>query len=111
MKIGIDARFLSYRHAGLGRYSSQLLGELLKLDRFNQYLLFIRAEETLPQNIANLIEGSNRRIRLQVIEAPHYSLGEQMSFARQIKNSGVDFVHFLNFNHPIFIKTPFLVTI
>lgn len=111
MKIGIDARFLSYRHAGLGRYSTQLLGELLKLDRFNHYLLFVRPEETLPSNITNLVEGSSRRIRLQVIDASHYSLAEQVSFPPQIKNSGVDFIHCTHFCHPIYLRIPFVVTI
>ena len=42
MKILIDARLYGLENAGLGRYTMNLLSELLKIDRKNQYVVLLR---------------------------------------------------------------------
>ena len=41
MKIGIDARMYGLEHAGIGRYVKNLIHYLLKIDKKNQYVLFL----------------------------------------------------------------------
>ena len=51
MKIGIDARF--YSVTGIGRYVKNLISELEKLDKENEYVIFLRKEnygQYQPQN-------------------------------------------------------------
>jgi hypothetical protein len=41
----------------------------------------------------------------------HYSMPEQIDFSRMIAREKLDLMHYTNFNHPLFTKTPFVVTI
>jgi len=40
MKIGIDARMLGY--SGIGRYTENLIREILQIDKKNQYVVFVQ---------------------------------------------------------------------
>jgi len=39
MRIGIDARILAYRRAGIGQYTLRLVEHLAGIDRDNEYIL------------------------------------------------------------------------
>jgi len=43
MKIGIDCRMLSSGF-GLGRYVQQLVQQLIRVDRENEYVLFLKSD-------------------------------------------------------------------
>ncbi len=103
MKIGIDARF--YNEAGPGRYVKNLISELEKIDSDNTYFIFLKKsnyDSYIPINP-----------KFKKISAPYqwYSLSEQLLFPFKILLSGVDLMHFTQFNIPVFWPGPFIVTI
>ena len=106
MKIGIDARIFGVKEAGLGRYAQELVGNLARFDRKNQYALFVR-KKTKKQLTINQLGN------LAVIEAnfSHYSLLEQILMPPFLYRAKCDLVHFLHFNVPIFYFRPYVVTI
>ena len=104
MRIVIDARLYGLENAGLGRYTMNLVQELAKLDKENEYVVLLRKkyfnELKLPRN-------------WQKIEADfrHYSLTEQLKLPKMIKNIKPDLVHFPHFNIPLFFRGKYVVTI
>jgi glycosyltransferase involved in cell wall biosynthesis len=104
MKILIDARFYGLEHAGLGRYTMNLVKELAKLDHENEYILLLR-----KKYFQNLHLPKNWK--KAVLNAKHYSIGEQANLPLVIRKYKPDVVHFLHSNIPIFYRGKFVVTI
>jgi len=105
MKIGIDCRFWS--QTGVGRYTRNLVLELQKIDKKNQYVLFV-----LPQDydeVKSLITNPSSLIIKTNVK--WHSLAEQIKFPSLLKKYNLDLVHFPYFSHPIFYNRPFVVTI
>ncbi|MFC1653816.1 glycosyltransferase family 4 protein [Patescibacteria group bacterium] len=104
MKIGIDARMYGLEHAGIGRYVINLVNEAIKIDRKNQYVLFLRKKyfSTLdvPRNTTKVLA-----------DIRHYSLDEQTKFPQIMKKQCVDLMHFPHFNVPLIYNEPYVVTI
>ncbi len=104
-RIGIDARFYRGETGGLGRYTRSLLAELGALDRDNDYTVILT-----PQDEREYVSpGSN--FRPLVVDIPHYSVGEQTRLLKLLNKERFDLVHFAQFNHPLFYRRPFVVTI
>ena len=104
MKIGIDARMLS-SNFGIGRYVQQLILQLQKIDKDNEYLIFLRKE-----NFEGLkIENNN--FKKILADVPWYSLEEQKKFLKILDDNPVDLMHFPHWNVPYFYHKPFVVTI
>ena len=104
-KIGLDLRFWRSGTGGLGRYSRNLLKELLKIDKDNQYTAIIT-----PEDEAEFDLHAPNLTKL-VVPIAHYSLSEQTKLPKILKQQNFDLVHFANFNHPILYRRPFVVTI
>jgi glycosyltransferase involved in cell wall biosynthesis len=104
MKILIDARLYGLEHAGLGRYTMNLVSNLVKLDRNNEYLLLLRKdyfnEIQLPKNW-KIIKADFR----------HYSFIEQIILPLIIYKERPDVVHFPHFNTPLLYFGKYIVTI
>lgn len=107
MKIALDARFYNRETAGLGRYTHQLILNLSKIDKKNQYLVFLMKKD-LADFKKNIKAKNFKSIS---VNFNHYSLAEQIRFPQELKKYRFDFIHFLNFNHPIFYRLPFITTI
>ncbi|EKD47257.1 MAG: glycosyl transferase, group 1 [uncultured bacterium] len=107
MKIGIDARFFGPRvgGGGLGRYVSELVTHLQKIDQRNQYILFLKKENFHECKI------TNKNFSKQLIDIPWYSIEEQRKMPGIIARSKIDFMHYPHWNIPVFSKVPFVVTI
>ncbi|MBI4994522.1 glycosyltransferase family 4 protein [Candidatus Peregrinibacteria bacterium] len=105
MRIGIDARFYSGSFTGIGRYVYELIDNLLKLDRRNEYVLFFNSPEfekfTAPRKGVTKI----------LADSPHYSFKEQFHFWRILQKANLDLMHFTHFNAPILYRRPSIVTI
>src|SRR3989344_7758063 len=84
MKIVIDARM--YQESGVGRYIRNLIENLKKIDKQNEYILFSQ-------------------------DIKWYSIKEQIKLPGLLKSLKPDLVHFPHFNVPIFYKGKFVVTI
>lgn len=108
MNIGFDFRLGGTRHAGIGRYVCELLKAELAQDATDTFYVFYN-DNAAPEDIALLDEFLN--VELVKVDARHYSLKEQTTFLKVLNSLPLDIVHFPNFNHPIWYKKPFVVTI
>lgn len=108
MKIGIDARLYRSSTAGIGRYSQNLIKNLLEIDSDNQYVLLMTAEDKKDFEQSG-IQANNVEIIETTIE--HYSLAEQINLAKLITAQNCDLWHFLNFNVPLNFHGKYIVTI
>ncbi len=109
MTIGIDIRILGNQHGGIGRYTLELVQEILRQDPDQKYLLFYNSNNASEADIRQLAEFRNA----ELIPTPyrHYSFGEQTAFLRLLNAYRPDLMHFTNFNVPVLYRRPFVVTI
>lgn len=103
--IGIDARFYRSTTGGIGRYTRELLSHLFSVDQLNHYTVFISKADEVEWDI------DLPNVDMVVVDVPHYSYAEQVTFLRILNSYRFDLVHFLNFNHPILYRRPYVVTI
>lgn len=104
-KIGIDARFFGPVGKGLGRYTERLIENLERIDKINQYVIFLRRENW------NDYQPQNPNFKKVLADYRWYTLAEQIMMLRVIKKEKIDLMHFPHFNVPIFYKGNFVVTI
>lgn len=106
-RIGIDCRFWGISHAGLGRYTRELVLEVVRMcSKDIQFTLFFRGDEWRKDKQA--------LSKCQIIETnvPHYSVyKEQFELKNIIEREHLDLMHFTHFNVPVLLKTPYIVTI
>jgi glycosyltransferase involved in cell wall biosynthesis len=105
MKIGIDARIYGPGFTGIGRYVSELVSNLLKIDSENEYVVFMNSPEY------ESFTPSAKNVKKVLVNARHYSFAEQFRFSKLLKKEKVDVMHFTHFNAPIFYKGASIVTI
>lgn len=104
-RIGIDCRFAS-GSSGLGRYTRELVTELLRRKDDVEYVLFVTSEEQpwLPVD-------ASTHYSLRTTNSRHYSLSEQLVFPLQIFRAHLDLFFAPHFNVPFFCPVPFVATI
>jgi glycosyltransferase involved in cell wall biosynthesis len=105
MRVGIDIRL--WNQTGVGRYIRNLVTELLKIDKKNEYVFFVRSKDL--EDIQRQISGGNFKIVKADIK--WHSLSEQIQFPKLLNKENLDLVHFPYFSVPVFYKQPFVVTI
>ncbi len=105
MKIGIDGRFYGPKHAGLGRYTKNLIDWVVKLDKDNDYVIFLS-----PDNI-DTFECENPRVKKVLVHSSHYSVKEQLEMPKVLGAEKLDLVHFPHLNVPLAYTGSFVVTI
>ena len=82
MKIGIDVRL--WNETGVGRYIRNLLTNLSRIDKQNEYVLFARTQDT--KNFKFQI--SNFKFQIVPADFPWHSLAEQILFSKLINKEG-----------------------
>ncbi len=104
MKIGIDARMYGLEHAGVGRYVMKLVETVLKYDKKNHYVLFLKSSH---------VDEFKGRKRIKVVEVniPIYSLAEQLSLPIIFAKEKLDLLHIPHFNAPLLYPGKYLLTI
>ncbi len=105
MKIGIDARFYGSLGKGLGRYTSELIAQLEKLDKKNEYVVFLR------QDNWNQYQPQAKNFRKVLAEYQWYSWREQLLYPFFLRKHQLDLMHFPHFNVPLLYRRPFVVTV
>jgi len=105
MRIVIDARMYGLEHAGIGRYVLNLVKELEKQDKKNDYYLLLR------KNYYQSLNFKNKKFKKILADIPHYSLKEQFFLPGIIRKIKPDLVHFPHFNVPLFYRGKYIVTI
>jgi glycosyltransferase involved in cell wall biosynthesis len=104
-KIGIDARFYGPVGKGLGRYTKELIDNLLEIDKENDYVVF------LGKDNFDSFKTDNPRTKKVLADVRWYTLAEQILMPFYIWRERIDLMHFHHFNVPIFCPTKFIVTI
>lgn len=109
MRIGIDCRIFSSNFTGIGRYTHELVKELIRINdqnkRKHEFVLFFNQPEY------NKYEPPNLSVKKVLVNAKHYSLREQIKFPSILKKANCDIVHFPHFNIPVLYRRPYTVTI
>ena len=105
--ILIDARMASLKNAGIGRYALNLLTNLSKQNNKNIKFILITSEN----NHYDLKKKFKNKFQYVKSNSNHYSLKEQVEIRKIVKNINPDIIHFLHFNVPVFLNTPYVVTI
>lgn len=103
-RIGIDARIYSLP-GGLGRYTRELIYGLEKVDRDNQYFIFLDKE-----SYDSYVPKSDNFHKV-LADVGWYGFSEQLKMPRIWKSVKPDLMHFTHFNKSIFYRRPYVVTI
>ena len=104
-RIGIDARFYGPVGKGLGRYTQQIVDDIIKFDLANEYVIFLCRENF------NDFKSENPKVKKILINIKWYGLKEQLLFPFYIWREHLDLVHFPHFNVPVLCPIKFVVTI
>ncbi len=102
MRIGIDAR---NDGTGVGRYTFSLVRELARIDRENEYVLFLRRDRF------DAFVPPAPNFRAVEADIPWFTLREQLLLPRLVARERLDLVHYPNVTVPLLATTPFVVTI
>lgn len=108
MKIGFDFRMGGSINAGIGRYSFELLQQLLKQNKSDEYFVFYNEYNVNQKDLATIKELGAKLIPANF---RHYSYGEQIMFPKLLNSFNLDLIHFPNFNVPVLFKGKYVVTI
>lgn len=95
MKIVIDARMYGLEHAGIGRYIMNLINQIEKKDKENDYFILLR------EKYFRDLKFKNPRFKKILAEYSHYSFREQFLLPLQLIKLKPDLVHFPHFNVPL----------
>jgi glycosyltransferase involved in cell wall biosynthesis len=104
MKIGIDARLYGPEHTGLGRYITNLVDSILKLDKKNSYVLFVTSK-----HLGDFKTSS--KLKLVVTDVPIYSISEQIILPFVYSKEKLDLLHVPHFNAPILYFGKLIITL
>ncbi|NOX62781.1 MAG: glycosyltransferase family 4 protein [Chloroflexi bacterium] len=99
MRIGIDARLLYYRQAGISWYTRRLLQALAKIDQDNEYLILQHRRHVEP-----VIDAPNFR-RIALLTPAHHRF-EQWPLSLETLALGLDLIHSPDFIPPLYNRIP-----
>lgn len=108
-RIGIDCRLSGVRNAGIGRYVSNLVRELLPLSASEAKLVLFFYDEIQQQEVLGRDIPKNCEVVLVPVQ--HYSFAEQLYLPTIFRKSKLDLLHVPHFNAPLFYQGKYVVTI
>lgn len=104
-RIGIDARLYGPVGKGLGRYTQEMVDNILRMDRENEYVVF------LTRDNFHEFKWDEKRVKKVLADIRWYTLKEQIVMPLLIARERLDLVHFPHFNVPLLTPVKFVVTI
>lgn len=104
-KVGIDTRL--WNETGVGRYIRNLVLQLQKIDKENEYVLFVRSQD--KDSIQNILVNS--KWSFEIADIHWHSVEEQLKFGKLIEDKQLDLMHFPYFSVPVRFKGKFVLTI
>ena len=104
-RIGIDARLYGPIGKGLGRYTQEIVDNILKMDDTNEYVVFLSRD-----NFDEFHPGE-RKVKKVLADVRWYTVKEQVVMPFLIAKERLDLIHFPHFNVPLFTPAKFVVTI
>lgn len=102
-RIVIDARF--WAESGIGRYIRNLLTNLQKIDKNNEYFILLLKKDF------DYLKFQGKNFRKVEADFKWYGMSEQIELPRILKSLNPDLVHFPHFNVPLFYRDKYIVTI
>lgn len=110
MRIGIDARFYGPIGKGLGRYTQEVVDNIIKITSSNEgavfnYVIFLSSEN---YDEFTSEEENIKKVKLNI---GWYGFKEQILMPFYIYKENLDLMHFPHFNVPILTPVKFVVTI
>ena len=109
MTIGIDCRLSGKAHAGLGRYTENLIREILSTDKKTSYVLFFF--DTIQANTVLGTFQNADNVRIVIAPVKHYSLREQLQMPWYYYTAKLDLLHVPHFNVALLYFSKTVVTI
>jgi len=106
MRIGIDARVLSDRLSGEGRYAYNLIRAIAEVDDENEYVVLVD-----PGRFTGRIVKSGHRFREMPLTIRRFSLQEQLVLPNLLKRESLDLFHSLHHILPLGYNGLMIVTI
>lgn len=103
MRIVIDSRFYNVQ-AGIGRYIRNLISNLRKIDKENEYFILLLEKDYH-------IFKKNRNFKKELADFNWYGVAEQIKLPQILYKLRPDLVHLPHFNIPIMYMGKFVVTI
>ena len=110
MTVGIDARFYGPIGKGLGRYTQEVIDNIIMINETQKesacdFVIFLSA------NNFDEFNSDSKRVKKVKIDIPWYSWQEQILFPFYIAKEKIDLMHFPHFNIPIFTPVKFVMTL
>lgn len=105
MRIGIDARL--WNETGIGRYIRNIVRELQKLDKKNDYILFALSKD-IPSITLSITNNKWATVRTDI---RWHSLEEQFQLPEILDREKIDLMHFPYFSVPVRYTKPFIITL
>ena len=110
-RVGLDCRLAGQRHAGIGRYTQNLVRELLQLPNQCHWVFFFSDQQQADQVLGEFSALHRDSFEVVIASARHYSIAEQFQMPQLIATQHLDLLHVPHFNVPLFYKGPVVVTI
>lgn len=113
--IGIDARLAGSKHAGIGRYSENLIKRLITLSQQKnnkaqiKFVLFFFNSEQAREVLGPLSQASN--IKVVITNIKHYGFKEQFCLPKIYRQAQLDLLYVPHWNVPIFYRGKLAITI
>ena len=109
-RIGIDCRLAGPKHAGIGRYTQNLVLELLEIKDNNiKWILFFTDKNQIKEVLGS--KSKNKNIEIIITKIKHYGLDEQTKLAKIFKKTNLNLLHVPHFNIPVNYKGKLIITI
>jgi glycosyltransferase involved in cell wall biosynthesis len=113
MRIGIDCRLAGRQHAGIGRYTAELVRYLVN----NQAGFKPKSPHTFVLTVASKAQAQElflkppNFVEWAIAPVRHYSLKEQLVMPRVFARQKLDLLHVPHFNLPLLYRGKVIVTI
>ncbi len=107
-KIMIDARFVEDRMTGIGRYTYNIIDNLLSIDKNTQYFVIINDKLDAKHPIFKM---NFRNMVLIKCTIPTMGIQQQIRIPLLLKKINPDLYFYPHFDAPLIHNTPLLITI
>ncbi|AKM81489.1 MAG: Glycosyl transferase, group 1 [Candidatus Pacebacteria bacterium GW2011_GWF2_38_9] len=114
-RIGIDARLAGQRHAGIGRYSENLIKNLIEIssEKNNKtavkFILFFFDMEQAKEVLGDFFENEN--VEIVITSIKHYGFREQIILPKIYKKAKLDLLYVPHWNVPFLYEGKLILTI
>lgn len=100
MKIAIDARWIFPEISGIGAYTRELITQLTKIDKENEYFLIFSDKKLADQLTKNI--GNSLPDNFMVLLVPYsiFSIKNQFQLPKKLKKLQIDIFHSPNYIIP-----------